>query len=124
MRPKLIGLSVAAGVVIGVVVLSRGAVSGPNSSSVGGVPDGAAVNAATAEFKLDGMYCSLCAANLARVLEEQPGVVVARIDFDEKLAIVSYDAKKMRAEQLEATIEDSGVFRATLASLAQRLDKD
>lgn len=124
MRLKLIGVPVAAGVVIGLVVLSTGALSGPNSSSVGGVPDGGAVNEATAEFKVDGMYCSLCAANLGRVLEEQPGVVAARVDFDKNLAIVSYDASKMSAERLKATLEDSGVFHADLASLALPQDKE
>lgn len=73
-------------------------------------------NTAGAEFKIDGMHCSLCAANLARVLEEQPGVATARVDIDKKLAVVQYDATKTTTEQIEKTIEETGVFRAELVS--------
>jgi Cu+-exporting ATPase len=79
-------------------------------------------NTAAAEFKVDGMDCSRCAANLARVLQEQPGVATARVDFDKKLAVVQYDATKSTAEQIEKTMEETGVFRAELVS--RSLTKD
>ncbi|MBI4485273.1 MAG: heavy-metal-associated domain-containing protein [Acidobacteria bacterium] len=60
-------------------------------------------NGTTAEFKIDGMHCTLCAANLARVLKEQPGVESARVDFEKKLALVQYDATKTTTEQIEKT---------------------
>lgn len=117
MRVKFIGWSVAAGLAVALTVLLTGVASGPPSAPAAGVSqDGASANAATAEFKIDGMYCSLCAANLARVLEEQPGVLAARVDFDKKLAIVDYGAKETTAEQIEKTIDDFGAFRAELVS--------
>lgn len=80
-------------------------------------------NTVAAEFKVDGMDCSRCAANLARVLEEQSGVATARVDFDKKLAVVQYDANKTTAEQIEKTIEETGVFRAELVSPPLTKDK-
>lgn len=88
-----------------------------------GEPKVASGTAATAEFKVDGMDCSRCAANLARVLEKQPGVVAARVDFDKKRAVITYDGKKTTVGQIEKTIEDSGVFRAELVSRPVPKDK-
>ncbi|MGH9159487.1 MAG: heavy-metal-associated domain-containing protein [Vicinamibacteraceae bacterium] len=83
----------------------------------------ASSNTTTAAFKVDGMDCSRCAAHLARVLQEEPGVEAACVDFDTKLAVVHYDAKNTTAEQIEKAIEDSGVFRAELVSGSITKDK-
>ncbi len=78
---------------------------------------------AAVEFKVDAMDCSRCAANLARALEEQPGVATARVDFEKKLAVVQYDANTTAAEQIAKTIEETGVFRTELVSRPVTKDK-
>jgi copper chaperone CopZ len=89
---------------------------GTSSTPAAGQPHRGLLAATTAEFKVDGMFCSLCAANLGRVLGEQPGVVSARVDFDDKVAVVQYDPKTTTSEELEKIIEESAIFRAELMS--------
>ena len=74
------------------------------------------MNSTSAEFSIEGMHCSLCAANLARVLEEQSGVGSARVDLENKRAVVRYDTTKTTIQQIEKTIEETGVFRAELVN--------
>lgn len=74
----------------------------------------ATLNHATAEFEVTGMACARCAANLARVLEQQPGVTSAQVDADKKVARVAYDSTKTDPESIIKAIESLGVFRATV----------
>ncbi|MPY89460.1 MAG: hypothetical protein GEU99_16225 [Luteitalea sp.] len=79
---------------------------------------------ATATFTIDGMDCTRCAANLARLLEEEPGIAAARVDFENKRAVVDYDANTTSPEQIEQTINDLGVLRAEHVSTPATKDKE
>lgn len=124
MQLKLMAAPLGAGLVIALLVLWGSMRSGGTSSAlVAGEAVPVLIDAATAEFRVDGMFCSLCAASLGRVLGEQPGVVTARVDFDNKIAVVQYDPKTTTSEQLEKTIEESEVFQAELMSRAPEADR-
>lgn len=55
-----------------------------------------------------GMACNACARRLERVLAEMPGVSQASIKFEIKQARVSYDARKVRREQIADRIRKAG----------------
>ncbi|MFL9844588.1 heavy-metal-associated domain-containing protein [Flavobacterium rhizosphaerae] len=66
-----------------------------------------AANLETATFKIDGMMCPMgCAATIENKLSGLDGVAQAKVDFDNKLATVSFDAKKQSTENLVKTVED------------------
>jgi copper chaperone CopZ len=59
-------------------------------------------------FKVEGMACRNCANEIARELEEVPGVMAAMIDFDTATAKVALDPDPSRAatmEQLQSAVE-------------------
>ena len=64
-----------------------------------------AANYNKAEFKIDGMTCAVgCAATIQKNLNKMEGVASAKVDFDKKLAMVSYDETKVNLEDLETTV--------------------
>lgn len=67
---------------------------------------------AKAEFQIEGMHCERCAANLAKVLQQHPGVRSADVDFESKIARVTYDAGSTDTNAIAKTIESLGVFKA------------
>ncbi|MBA3640537.1 MAG: heavy-metal-associated domain-containing protein [Acidobacteria bacterium] len=76
----------------------------------GGNGDGS--SAATAEFQIEGMHCERCAANLAKVLQQHPGVRSADVAFESKIARVTYEAGSTDTDAIAKTIESLGVFKA------------
>lgn len=60
----------------------------------------------TATFKIDGMTCSMgCAKTIERKLTETEGIQDAKVDFDKKEAIVSFDAAILSTEKITKTVE-------------------
>ncbi len=53
-------------------------------------------------FKVEGMACRNCANEIARELEEVPGVKAAMIDFDSATARVALDADPTKAASMES----------------------
>ena len=63
-------------------------------------------NPQTASFEIEGMTCQIGCANLIEgKLKKLDGVTEAKVDFDTKKAIVSYDADKLNQEKLTKTVE-------------------
>ena len=50
--------------------------------------------AATAALHVEGMTCGSCATAVKIVLQKIPGVSTARVSYDQKQAIVTYDPAK------------------------------
>jgi len=64
-----------------------------------------ALNTTKAEFKIDGMTCAVgCAATIQKNLNKMEGVANAKVDFDKKIAMVSYDKAKVNFKDLEKTV--------------------
>ncbi|MFD0863490.1 heavy-metal-associated domain-containing protein [Sungkyunkwania multivorans] len=62
-------------------------------------------NLAKAEFKIDGMTCAIgCAATIQKNLAKMEGVESAKVDFDKKLAMVSYDKTTVGFDDLAMTV--------------------
>lgn len=54
----------------------------------------------TVRLKVEGMTCGGCAISARMVLERLEGVEKAEVDYDRKLAIVHYDAKKVSPQKM------------------------
>jgi copper chaperone len=62
----------------------------------------------TVRFKIEGMHCDGCAANIQFILERKAGVQKAVASFKEGEARILYDSNAVTEEQLVAAIENSG----------------
>lgn len=60
----------------------------------------------TASFNIEGMTCAIgCAKTIEKELTELEGVQEATVDFDNKLAKVSFDASKQTPESIVKVVE-------------------
>lgn len=60
----------------------------------------------TTSFNIEGMTCAIgCAKTIEKELSEMEGVQKATVDFDKKLATVSFDAVKQTPETLVKVVE-------------------
>ena len=65
-----------------------------------------AENLETANFTINGMTCAVgCAKTIENKLNETEGVQEAVVDFESKIATVSYDKTQLNVTSLTSTIE-------------------
>ncbi|MGM5469052.1 heavy-metal-associated domain-containing protein [Flavobacteriaceae bacterium LMO-SS05] len=64
---------------------------------------------AKAEFNIDGMTCAIgCARTIEKKIAKMDGVKFAKVDFNNKLAMVEYDQAKVSPKTLEETVSNVG----------------
>jgi mercuric ion binding protein len=69
----------------------------------------AAVNLQTASFKIEGMTCAIgCAKTIQEELTDLDGVQTATVDFDKKLATVTFDKTVQTPESLTKVVQATG----------------
>ena len=69
----------------------------------------AAENLQTASFTIEGMTCAVgCAATIQEELTALDGVQTAKVDFDKKLATVTFDKTVQNPESLTKVVQDTG----------------
>jgi mercuric ion binding protein len=69
----------------------------------------AAANLQTASFKIEGMTCAIgCAKTIQEELTDLDGVQTATVDFDKKLATVTFDKTVQTPESLTKIVEATG----------------
>lgn len=69
----------------------------------------AAANLQTASFKVEGMTCAIgCAKTIQEELTELDGVQTATVDFDKKLATVTFDKTVQNPESLTKVVQATG----------------
>jgi mercuric ion binding protein len=69
----------------------------------------AAANLQTASFKIEGMTCAIgCAATIQEELTALDGVQTAKVDFDKKLATVTFDKTVQTPESLTKVVQATG----------------
>ncbi|MCW5933393.1 MAG: heavy-metal-associated domain-containing protein [Fimbriimonadia bacterium] len=66
-------------------------------------------------LKLKGMHCESCAQKIEKSLYEVRGVLKAKVDFDQKKAVVSADPSTLRRDDLKRVVEEAG-YTAELVS--------
>jgi copper chaperone CopZ len=72
-----------------------------------------------AVFRIDGLLCSLCAANVRRSLGRVEGVIEARVDLDAGIAQVDYDPDYVSTRDLKEAIERTVILRPLRRALAR-----
>lgn len=73
---------------------------------------------AVAVLRVDGLLCSVCAANVRQRLERTDGVLSARVDLERGSAQVRYDPARTTPEALTAAVERSVILRPVRRLLA------
>ena len=70
---------------------------------------------ALAILHIDGMTCGACATAVKQVLEKVDGVKDARVSYEEKKAVVTYDAAKVTADMIARTVSEKlPTYKATV----------
>jgi len=71
---------------------------------------------ALAILHIDGMTCGACATAVKHVLKRVDGVTNARVSYEEKKAVVTYDAAKVTPEKIARTVSEKlPTYKATVA---------
>ncbi|WPO80610.1 heavy metal-associated domain-containing protein [Flavobacterium sp. KACC 22761] len=69
----------------------------------------AAENVQTASFEIEGMTCAMgCAKTIEKELSNLDGVEKATVDFDKKMATVTFDKTVQNQESLTKTVQATG----------------
>ena len=69
----------------------------------------AAANLQTASFTIEGMTCAIgCAKTIQEELTALDGVQEAKVDFDKKLATVTFDKTVQTPESLTKVVTETG----------------
>ena len=69
----------------------------------------AAANLQTASFTIEGMTCAIgCAKTIQEELTDLDGVQSAKVDFDKKLATVTFDKTIQTPESLTKVVQATG----------------
>jgi Cu+-exporting ATPase len=69
----------------------------------------AAANLQTANFTIEGMTCAMgCAKTIQEELTDLDGVQTAKVDFDKKLATVTFDKTVQTPESLTKVVQATG----------------
>src|SRR5713226_9027470 len=58
--------------------------------------------------RIGGLHCSLCTGTIERVLGKRPGVDKVAVSLTHEQALIEYDPKVTRAEDLLQTLKDIG----------------
>lgn len=78
-----------------------------------GIAGVAVADAAQVDITISGMHCEGCATGIQTMLLRTDGVLKAEVSYDERRAVVQYDASKTSPEKLVAVIEKMG-YKAKL----------
>ena len=67
------------------------------------------IDYAKAEFGIEGMTCEIgCARTIEKKIAKMEGVKYAKVDFNNKMAMVEYDPSKVNPTSLEETVTKVG----------------
>lgn len=62
----------------------------------------------TATLKIEGMNCDHCANTIKTLVEQQPGVQMAKVSFDEGQARILYDPQATTEDRLVTVVQEPG----------------
>jgi len=70
---------------------------------------------AVTTFHIEGMTCGACATAVKQVLKKVDGVKEVRVSYEEKKAVVTYDAVKVTPEKIARTVSEKlPTYKATV----------
>ncbi len=59
-------------------------------------------------LKIEGMHCEMCSSRMQKAFLNAKGVYDAEVDLENKCARVTYDAGKLKEEDLKNIIRETG----------------
>ena len=62
----------------------------------------------TTIFQIEGMNCEACADSVKSLVEKEPGVRMASVSFNERVARVLYDPQAVQEDRLVDVIQQPG----------------
>lgn len=69
---------------------------------------------AKTQFNIDGMTCAVgCAAKIEKSLAKMEGVASAKVDFENKTAVVEYDVDKVNTGLLAERVSKNGDYKVS-----------
>lgn len=69
---------------------------------------------ATTTLHIEGMTCAGCETAVKMVLKKTAGVVSSEVSYEEKRAVVSYDAEKTTPEKIAKAVADALSYKVTV----------
>ncbi len=80
------------------------------------LPLASAAQTATTKLHIEGMTCGSCATAVKHVLKGIDGVKDARVSFEQKSAMVTFDQTRVTPAKIARTIEEKlPTYKATVA---------
>lgn len=73
----------------------------------------------TATLEIQGMTCGSCAASVRVVLKKIDGVSDAKVSFDEKKAVVTYDTAKVTPQKMADAVNAKLPYKAKVVTPAE-----
>jgi copper chaperone CopZ len=70
---------------------------------------------ATTTLHIEGMTCAGCETAVKMVLKKTPGVASSEVSYEEKRAVVSYDAAKTTPEKIAKAVADALSYKVTVS---------
>lgn len=80
---------------------------------MGGMTNYVWANTQIAKLSVPSMNCAICPITVRKALEKVDGVTEAKVNFDTKTAVVTFDAQSTNIEQLMRATQAAG-FPSTL----------
>jgi copper chaperone CopZ len=69
---------------------------------------------ATTNLHIEGMTCAGCETAVKMVLKKTPGVVGSEVSYEDKRAVVTYDAAKTTPEKIASAVADTLSYKVTV----------
>jgi len=85
-----------------------------------GVAQPARAANATATLHIEGMTCAGCETAVKMVLKKTPGVISSEVSYEEKRAVVSYDAAKTTPAKIAKAVADALSYKVTVGGAAAK----
>src|SRR5260221_4537258 len=70
--------------------------------------------ASTTTLHIEGMTCAGCETAVKLVLEKTPGVTGQQVSYEQKQAVVTYDASKTTPAKIAAAVADALSYKVTV----------
>lgn len=62
----------------------------------------------TKKYLIEGMHCGSCAVSIEMLLANQPGVKSAKVNFDNKEAVIEFEDSEFNFDKVEKIIKQMG----------------
>lgn len=86
----------------------------PNPAPVVAEVAAVALDTSVVSLRIEGMTCGGCAVSARIVLERLEGVRKANVNYEQKIAVVTYDGSKTTPERMIAALREKLKYTATV----------